>query len=84
MSVEVAMVRSSVSIQEAAEKMRALNVGSLLVYDGRRLNGMITDRDITIRGTAAGQDPKTTLVSDCLSSELIYGFEDQDPQEGQT
>ena len=46
MSVEVAMVRLS------------LKVGSLLVYDGRRLNGMITDRDIAIRGTAAGQDPK--------------------------
>ncbi|MEA3148547.1 MAG: hypothetical protein QOI53_4202 [Verrucomicrobiota bacterium] len=78
------MVRPSLSIQEAAEKMRALKVGSLLVFDGRRLNGMITDRDIAIRGTAEGRDPKTTLVSDCLSSELIYGFEDQDLQEAQT
>ena len=39
---------------------------------------MITDRDITIRATAAGRDPETTLVSDCLSSEPVYGFEDQD------
>lgn len=84
MNVEVAMVPPSLSIQEAAEKMRALKVGSLLVFDGRRLNGMITDRDIAIRGTAAGRDPKTTLVNDCLSSELIYGFEDQDLQEAQT
>ena len=44
---------------------------------------MITDRDITVRATAAGRDPKTTLVSDCLRSELVYGFEDQDLDEAQ-
>jgi CBS domain-containing protein len=44
---------------------------------------MITDRDLTVRATAAGRDPKTTLVRDCLSSELVYGFEDQDLEEAQ-
>src|SRR6266403_3821823 len=83
MSTEVEIVRPDASIQEAAEKMRSLDVGALPVCDGRRLSGMITDRDITIRATAAGRDPKTTRVSDCVSSEIVYGFEDQDVDDAQ-
>ena len=84
MSTEVEIVRPDASIQEAAEKMRSLDVGALPVCDGRRLVGMITDRDITIRATAAGRDPKTTVVRDCLSSEPVYGLEDQDVEDAQT
>ena len=83
MRTDVEIVRPDASIQEAAEKMRSLDVGALPVCGGSRLSGMITDRDITVRATAAGRDPKTTLVSDCLSSELVYGFEDQDVEEAQ-
>ena len=83
MSTEVEVVRPDASIQEAAEKMSLLNVGALPVCDGRRLSGMITDRDITIRATAAGRDPKTTRVSDCVSPEIVYGFEDQDVDDAQ-
>jgi CBS domain-containing protein len=83
MSTEVEIVRSDASIQEAAEKMASLDVGALPVCEGSRLIGMLTDRDITVRATAAGRDPKTTLVSDCLSSEPVYGFEDQDLDEAQ-
>ena len=84
MSTEVEIVRPDASIQEAAQKMRSLDVGALPVCDGRRLMGMITDRDITIRATAAGRDPKTTVVRDCLSAEPVYGFEDQDLGDAQT
>jgi CBS domain-containing protein len=84
MSTEVEIVRPDASIQKAAEKMRSLDVGALPVCDGRRLIGMVTDRDITIRATAGGRDPKTTLVRDCLSSEPVYGFEDQDLEDAQT
>src|SRR5438094_7214992 len=83
MSTEVEIVRPDASIQQAAEKMASLDVGALPVCDGRRLVGMITDRDITVRATASGRDPKTTPVSDCLSSEMAYGFEDQDLEEAQ-
>ena len=84
MSTDVQIVQPDASIQEAAEKMRSLDIGALPVYDGRRLSGMITDRDITIRAVAAGRDPKTTLVRDCLSSEPVYGFEDQELGDAQT
>jgi CBS domain-containing protein len=84
MSTEVEVVRPDASIQEAAEKMRSLDIGALSVCDGRRSIGMVTDRDITIRATAAGRDPKNNVVRDCLSSEPVYGFEDQDLEDAQT
>jgi CBS domain-containing protein len=42
---------------------------------------MLTDRDITVRATAEGCDPKTTKVEDVLTPDVIYCFEDQDVQE---
>jgi CBS domain-containing protein len=47
-----------------------LNVGSIPVCDGSRLVGMITDRDITVRSTAAGQNPVSTRVGDVMSTDV--------------
>jgi len=77
MSRDVEVVHPDSVIQEAADKMKALNVGSLPVCDNRRLLGVVTDRDIVIRAVAAGRDPKTTKVSDTMTPELIYCFEDE-------
>ncbi len=67
------------TIQEAAQKMRDLDVGPLPVC-GRndRLEGMITDRDIAVRAVAAGKDPSTTPVSEIMTRKILYCFEDQD------
>jgi CBS domain-containing protein len=51
------------------------------VCDGDRLTGLLTDRDITIRATADGRDPKKTRVSDVMSTDVAYCFEDQDVAE---
>ena len=83
MTSQLQVVRPDASIQEAAEKMRALDVGALPVCDGPRLIGMITDRDITIRATAQARDAESTLVRDVLSPELVYAFEDQDLEEAE-
>ena len=83
MTTQVEVVRPEASLQEAAEKMRSLDVGALPVCDGQQLKGMVTDRDITVRATAQGRDPKATLVRDVLSPELVYAFEDQDLEEVQ-
>ena len=77
MSTQVESVRPDASIQEAAQKMRSLDVGALPVLDGQDLKGMVTDRDITIRATAEGRDPKTTPVREVLSPELVSISEDQ-------
>jgi CBS domain-containing protein len=83
MTIDVAVVRPTATLAEAAEKMCTLNVGILPVCDDDRLVGMITDRDITIRATAKELDPKNTIVFDCMSPEVFYCFEDQDPIEAE-
>jgi CBS domain-containing protein len=81
MTPHVEVVHPDATLAEAAEKMKALDVGPLPVCDGERLLGMVTDRDITVRATAAGRDPKTTKVRDVMTEEVFYCFEDQDLQD---
>jgi CBS domain-containing protein len=81
MSRDVEVVHPNSMLQEAAGKMKTLDVGSLPVCDNRKLVGILTDRDITVRAVAAGRDPRQTMVSDTMTPELIYCFEDQDVKE---
>src|SRR3712207_8968 len=81
MTRNVEVVRPDATLQEAAQKMKNLDVGPLPVCDGRKVQGMLTDRDITIRATAAGLDPKTTKVRDVMTPDVTYCFEDQDVQD---
>jgi len=69
------------TLEQAARKMEVLDVGPLPVCEGNRVVGMITDRDITVRATAAGCDPKTTLVHDAMSQDITCCYEDQDVQD---
>jgi len=78
MTPHVEVVSPGDTLEQAARKMEVLDVGPLPVCEGRRVVGMITDRDITVRATAAGCDPKTTLVSDAMSQDVISCYEDQD------
>jgi CBS domain-containing protein len=55
-----------------------LNVGPLPVWDGPRLMGMLTDRDITVRSAAVGLDSKSTKVRDVLTTDVVYGLDDED------
>jgi len=66
MTRNVQVVRPDESLQRAAQVMDELNVGSLPVCDRTGLVGMITDRDITIRATAAGL-PADTRVADVMT-----------------
>ncbi|HJV81543.1 CBS domain-containing protein [Noviherbaspirillum sp.] len=54
-----------------------LNVGALPVCDGKRLVGMITDRDITVRANSAGGTPDNTKVADVMSDQVQWCFDDQ-------
>lgn len=83
MTTKVAVIQTGCSVAHAAEKMESTKVGALPVCDGEHLIGMITDRDILIRTTADGRDPKKTIVRDCMSQGIICCFEDQSPQEVQ-
>ncbi len=59
MSKNLVTVKPDSMLREAAEQMSKHNIGTLPVYDGVRINGIITDRDLTIRGTANGIDYNT-------------------------
>lgn len=58
------------TLQTAAQKMDDLNVGVLPVVAQDRLLGVLTDRDIVVRSTAAGQDPRQATVADAMTGEL--------------
>jgi CBS domain-containing protein len=81
MTKGVEVVRPDATLQEAATKMRSLDIGPLPVCDGDKMIGMLTDRDITVRATAEGLDPKQTKVREVMSKEVIALREDQDTKE---
>ena len=81
MTKGVEVVRPDATLQEAATKMRSLDIGPLPVCDGDKMIGMLTDRDITVRATAEGLDPKQTKVREVMSKEVIALQEDQDAKE---
>ena len=70
--------RPEATLQEAAERMKALDVGSLPVCDNDQLVGVLTDRDITVRCVAEGHDPRTDHVRDAMTPQVHYCFEDND------
>ncbi|QSQ21477.1 CBS domain-containing protein [Pyxidicoccus parkwayensis] len=78
MTKEVELISPNDSLKDAAEKMRSLNVGPLPVCDGDRLKGIITDRDIVVRAVSQGMDPSNTRVSQAMSDEIEYVYEDDD------
>jgi len=77
----VEVIHPDATLEEAAEKMKSLDVGPLPVCDGERLVGMVTDRDITVRATAEGRDPKSTRIRDVMTPDILYCFEDQSVEE---
>lgn len=58
------------NIYEVAVKMKELNIGAVPIVDKNKLVGMITDRDIVIRGVAE-KHPGSTKVEDIMSNDLI-------------
>ena len=68
----VEVVQRDATLQQAAQRMRDLDVGALPVGDGAALAGMVTDRDITIRGVAAGMIASEAVVSDVMSPKVRW------------
>jgi len=74
-------ISPTASLQTAAQRMKDLDVGPLPVCENDRIVGIITDRDITVRGVCQGCSPKTTTVRDIMTPQIVFCFEDQDVQE---
>ena len=70
MTRDVQTVRPDQRVQDAATFMLNADAGSIPVTEGDRLIGMITDRDIAVRGVAKGYGPDTP-VRDLMTNDLV-------------
>jgi CBS domain-containing protein len=81
MSADPQVIGPEDTLQRAARMMQELDVGALPVCNGKKVLGMVTDRDIAIRGVAAGLKPDAACVSDVMTSQVQCAKEDQDSDE---
>ncbi|MGE0158587.1 MAG: CBS domain-containing protein [Gemmatimonadales bacterium] len=81
MTQDAECTRPEATVQEAARRMKELDVGSLPVCDNDRLAGIVTDRDIVMKSVAEGHDPSQHRVRDAMTPEIFYAFDDQDVDE---
>lgn len=70
MSRDLVTVSSDATVTEAARLMRDHDIGPVLVMDGDRLTGIVTDRDIAVRAVAEGRDVNSTPVSEVATRDL--------------
>jgi CBS domain-containing protein len=73
----VRAVKPSDSVIRAAQAMEELNVGALPVCDGERLVGILTDRDITVRGVAQGLADQDAKVHEIMTREVKWCTADE-------
>ena len=78
MTRNIEEIQPQANLQDAAAKMKSLDVGALPVCENDKLIGMLTDRDITVRAVAEGCDPRNTCVRDAMSPGAIWCYEDDD------
>ena len=69
------------TVVRAAQAMDELNVGVIPVCEGGKLVGMVTDRDIVVRGVAQEADPRTLKLTDVMSTHVRCAREDEDVEQ---
>jgi CBS domain-containing protein len=81
MSRDVVTVAPQTTIEAAAVQMKTRDIGILPVTENGRIVGVLTDRDIAIRGSAGGMDPRSTAVLDIMTPQVIQCLGTQTLQE---
>ncbi|GGO36340.1 CBS domain-containing protein [Streptomyces lasiicapitis] len=77
MTPGVAAVRPDASLVEAAQLMRAQDIGDVVVTGGGQVLGVLTDRDITLRAVADGADPLTVSAQAvCTPNPVVVAPDD--------
>lgn len=76
MTREVRLAAPTDTLRQAAELMRGIDSGILPVGENERLVGMVSDRDLVVRGLAEGKGPESS-VRDVMSRDVKYVFEDE-------
>src|SRR5262245_23884245 len=80
MTSDVRIIAPTDTIERAAQIMGQIDAGVLPVGENDRLIGMITDRDIAIRGIGEGAGPDAK-VRDVMSQEVMYCYDDEETGE---
>lgn len=78
MSAAPVCMAATEPVSAAAKDMKERGIGTVLVMAGARLDGLVTDRDITIRVLAENRDPRTTLLGEICSGEVAGLSPDDD------
>ncbi len=81
MSQDVQFVTPEKTVQQVAEIMQARDIGFVPVGENDRLIGMVTDRDITTRCVATGQNPASQQIRDVMTPKTYYCYDDQPVEE---
>jgi CBS domain-containing protein len=76
MTANPATVSEKDSVRDAARIMASEDTGIVPVVDGRKVVGMVTDRDIVVRFVAEGKDPSNARVDECMSRSVRSVKED--------
>ena len=72
MSEDVHTISPDFSVKKAAEAMTKRKVGSLIVVSGKKLEGIVTERDILKKAVCLGKDVNKTKVKDVIHPEELY------------
>lgn len=81
MTRQVVYLPAETTVDEAAQAMRAADIGDVVVTEGPTLAGILTDRDIVVRAVAERQDPGQMTVGSIASTDLVMIQQDASPQE---
>lgn len=79
MTSDVKIMNPDETIKQAAMMMSKMDIGLLPVGENDRLVGMISDRDIALRGVAEGKGPDAK-IRDVMTKDVQYCFEDEDTE----
>lgn len=77
-------IAPDVLLSEIAERMREDDVGALPVGENDRLIGMVTDRDIVVRGLDGRADPLQLTARDVMSRPIVYCNANEDLEDAVT
>jgi CBS domain-containing protein len=78
MTADPVTVEPQTSVTAVARLMRDRDLGAVLVTDGDRLRGLVTDRDLVVRALAEGGDLEQTTVAGACSDDLVTVAPDDD------
>lgn len=70
MTEDPVVLPKDASLVEAARLMRDHGIGDVIVTDGDKAEGIVTDRDIVVRAVAEGSDPGQVRVGEVLTGDL--------------